>query len=273
MSSANDTPAAPPPPSPASGPPSAASDDRSLTRTLGSIWAWTSVLLVIFFGFWIQLLLFVVSRPFDPLRKVPGRFFRLMAVFCTKLNPFWQFRYVGNPVKPEGRLVFVSNHASNADVFLISTLPWEMKWLGKASLFRQPVFGWSMWMAGDIPVERGDKQAAAGSLVKCAGWVKKGMPVMIFPEGTRSLDGVMLPFKDGAFRLALETGARIVPLGVAGTHEALPKRSWRFGPGKGRVVVGAPIEAAGRDLKELKAEVRAAVEALVVKAEAASREG
>ena len=248
-------------------------EEYTLGRSLGSIWAWVSVLLVIFFGFWIELVLFAVSRPFDPLRKVPGRFFRLMAVFCTKLNPFWQFRYVGKPEKPEGKLVFVSNHASNADVFLISTLPWEMKWLGKASLFRQPVFGWCMSMAGDIPVERGDKQAAARALRKCAEWVKKGMPVMIFPEGTRSLDGVMLPFKDGAFRLALDTGARIVPLGVAGTHEALPKRSWRFGPGRGRVVMGAPIEAAGRDLQELKAEVRAAVEALAAQAEAASREG
>ena len=270
MSSANEGPAAPQPPASPATPSNAAS--RSPGRTLGSIWAWTSVLLVIFFGFWVQLVLFVVSRPFDPLRKVPGRFFRLMAVFCTKLNPFWQFRYLGHPKKPDGKLVFVSNHASNADVFLISARPWEMKWLGKASLFRQPIFGWCMSLAGDIPVERGDKQAAASALRKCAEWVRQGMPVMIFPEGTRSLDGVMLPFKDGAFRLAIDTGARIVPLGVAGTREALPKRSWRFGPGRGRVVMGEPIEAAGRDLKELKAEVRAAVEVLAARAVAASKE-
>ena len=228
---------------------------------------------VVFFGFWIQLLLFVVSRPFDPLRKVPGRFFRLMAVAAARLNPFWRFGYVGAPVKPAGRVVFVSNHMSNADVFLISTLPWEMKWLGKASLFRVPVFGWCMSLAGDIPVERKNKSAAAASLMKCAEWVRKGVPVMIFPEGTRSMDGVMLPFKDGAFRLALDAGARIVPLGVAGTHEALPKRSWRFGPGRGRVVMGQPIETAGRELKDVKAEVRAAVEKLALEAEAASRRG
>jgi 1-acyl-sn-glycerol-3-phosphate acyltransferase len=270
MSSTPEVAAAPPagPPKPAPRP--LTPEERSFGRSVGSAWAWFSVGMVIFFGFFVQALLFLVSRPFDPLRKVPGRFFRLMAVFCTKLNPFWSFRYVGAPKLPEGRLVFVSNHASNADVFLISTLPWEMKWLGKASLFRQPFFGWSMTMAGDIPVERGDKQAAAGSLMKCADWVKKGMPVMIFPEGTRSLDGVMLPFKDGAFRLAIDTGARIVPLGVAGTHEALPKRSWRFGPGRGRVVMGAPVDSAGKDLKTLKAEVRAAVEKLAKEAEAAS---
>ena len=133
----------------------------------------------------------------------------------------------------------VSNHESNADPFLVSFLPWEMKWLGKASAFRIPVVGWMMWMAGDIPVRaRGQRLGEGGDGAPAAGWLARGMPVMLFPEGTRSKDGQLLPFKDGAFRLAIETGADLLPLAVAGTRDALPKHSWRFGRAEGRVTVG-----------------------------------
>ena len=240
-------------------------------RTLGSLWAWLIVLLVIVLGFFVQLLLWIVSRPFDPLRKLSGRFFRLMAVISSRLNPFWNFAIVGDPAPPTRPTVVVSNHQSNADVFLISYLPWEMKWMGKASLFRVPFLGWSMSLAGDIPVDRGAKGAAASALLKCGQWVRQGMPVMMFPEGTRSLEGVMLPFKDGAFRLAIDSGAELLPLGVSGTHEALPKRSWRFGRSRGRVVVGAPIPSAGKSVEQLKAEARAAIERLAAAAEVAAR--
>ena len=88
---------------------------------------------------------------------------------------------------------------------------------------------------------------------------------MIFPEGTRSRTGELLPFRDGAFRLAIEAGAEVLPLAVAGTREALPKHSWRFGRARGVVVVGEPIATDGmtlEDLPTLKAQTRAAIEAL-----------
>src|SRR5690606_8565255 len=102
------------------------------------------------------------------------------------------------------------NHESNADPFLISFLPWEMKWLAKASLFRVPVVGWCFRLAGDIPVHRGDAGSARTAMARCRGWIERGVPVMIFPEGTRSRTEELLPFKDGAFRLAVETGASIL---------------------------------------------------------------
>jgi 1-acyl-sn-glycerol-3-phosphate acyltransferase len=140
-----------------------------------------------------------------------------------------------------------------------------MKWLGKASLFRIPVAGWMMWMAGDIPVKRGDSDSAKEAMGACARWLARGVPVMLFPEGTRSKDGQLLPFKDGAFRLAIETGADLLPLAVAGTGTALPKHSWKFCRADGRVTVGAPLSTAGltlADLEPLKARVRAEIEAL-----------
>jgi 1-acyl-sn-glycerol-3-phosphate acyltransferase len=231
-----------------------------------SIWAWVEIALVALVGFVVQTLLFVLCLPFDRGRRVAGRAFRLVGVVAARLNPFWRFGVVGAvPSRPRRPTVVVSNHESNADPFLVSFLPWEMKWLGKASLFRIPVAGWMMRMAGDIPVERGDSDSAKQAMSACARWLGLGVPVMLFPEGTRSKDGQLLPFKDGAFRLAIETGADILPLAVGGTGTALPKHSWRFGRAEGRVIVGAPLSTAGMspdDVEPLKARVRAEIESL-----------
>ena len=233
-----------------------------------SIWAWVEIALVALVGFVLQTVLFAVCLPFDRRRAVVGRAFRLVGVVAARLNPFWHFGVVGAVPSAPRRTVVVSNHESSADPFLISFLPWEMKWLGKASLFRIPVAGWMMWMAGDVPVRRGESESAKEAMAACARWLALGMPVMLFPEGTRSRDGQLLPFKDGAFRLAIETGAEILPLAVSGTGTALPKHSWKFGRAEGRVTVGTPIATAGltlADVEQLKARVRAEIETLRVR--------
>ena len=140
-----------------------------------------------------------------------------------------------------------------------------MKWLSKASLFRIPVVGWMLTLAGDIPIHRGRGGSAKEAMDGCTRWLDRGVPVVIFPEGTRSPDGTMGPFKDGAFRLALDSGAQIVPIAVCGTRKALPKHSWIFGFTRALVAVGTPIPTAGRSVSELpaiKAEARAQIEAM-----------
>jgi len=231
-----------------------------------SVWAWLEIAAVTLVGFVVQSMLALISWPFDRRRYLPGRAFRLVGVVAARLNPFWRFRVVGSvPPAPARKTVVVSNHESNADPFLISFLPWEMKWLGKASLFRIPVVGWMMKMAGDIPVQRGDADSAKEAMAECARWLERGVPVMLFPEGTRSKDGQLLPFKDGAFRLAIETGAEVLPLAVAGTGTALPKHSWKFGRAEGRVTVGTPFSTAGlgpADVDRLRDRVRAEIQTL-----------
>src|SRR4051812_47626101 len=134
-------------------------------RWLGSLWSWTAIVLVVVLGFFVQAALWLLALPFDRRRLVAGRFFRLMGAFAAKLVPSWRFRTWGEiPRRIRGRTVVVSNHASHADPFLISSLPWEMKWLGKKSLFRMPLFGWSMWLAGDVPVERGDRESGGAAM-------------------------------------------------------------------------------------------------------------
>jgi 1-acyl-sn-glycerol-3-phosphate acyltransferase len=219
-------------------------------NALLSMYAWLETGLVALTGFCIQAPL-AVTWPFDRRKVVTGRAFRLIGVTAAKLNPFWKFGVHGAPTPPSGRTVVVSNHESNADPFLISFLPWEMKWLGKASLFKIPVVGWSMWLAGDIPVRRGEKDSAQAAMAVCARWLDKGMPVMIFPEGTRSKTEDLLPFKDGAFRLAIETGADVLPMAVSGTRRALPKHSWRFATSRALVTVGTPISTKGMTLADV----------------------
>jgi 1-acyl-sn-glycerol-3-phosphate acyltransferase len=205
----------------------------------------------------------LATRRADPTRTRAGRMFRLVGVLCTKLTPLWHFGVYGElPARPPGRTVCVSNHWSQADPFLLSHLPWEMKWLSKASIMRTPVIGWLMRIAGDVPVDRGDKESAKAAMARCRRYLEQNTPVMIFPEGTRSPGDELLPFKDGAFRLAIEAQAEILPMALSGTRTALKKHDWRLGHCRALVTVGEPISTAGMtedDIPALRERARAEV--------------
>ncbi|MBA3548383.1 MAG: 1-acyl-sn-glycerol-3-phosphate acyltransferase [Nannocystis sp.] len=233
-----------------------------------AIWTWFELCVLSLACFFLQLVLAPLTWPFDRNRVITGSLYRRTAVIVSRLTPLWDFKVVGSLPARMGRTVVVSNHCSQADPFLISGVPWEMKWLGKASLFRVPVMGWSMWLAGDIPVVRGEKASARSAMARCARYLERGMPVMIFPEGTRSLTDEIGPFKDGAFQLAITTGADILPLAVHGTASALPVHDWRFARARARVAIGDPISTAGmslEDIPHLKQIVREEIEALRAK--------
>lgn len=138
------------------------------------------------------------------------------------------------PAAPAGSApVFVSNHQSNLDVPVLSALlPHRVLWLAKKELFSIPVFGQAMRAVGYLPVDRGDRDAARRSIEAAAGQVREGAPVILFPEGTRSPDGRLLPFKPGFVHLALASGAPVVPVVIRGTAELWPKGSPWLGPGE-----------------------------------------
>jgi 1-acyl-sn-glycerol-3-phosphate acyltransferase len=176
------------------------------------------------------------------------------------------------PADPRNPYVVVSNHESFVDILLISHLPWEMKWLSKQQMFRIPVAGWLMYLAGDIKLDRGDKVSAQRAMEVCADYLGKRVSVMIFPEGTRAVDGELGRFKDGAFRLAIETGTPILPLAVSGTKEALRKHDWRFGRAEAEVHVMDPVPTDGLtldDVDELRERIRAAISAQLATMKAA----
>jgi 1-acyl-sn-glycerol-3-phosphate acyltransferase len=225
-----------------------------------SLWTWLVLVVCVLVWLPLMALLRLVTAPFDPGRYAVGLLFRKVPVVTAALNPLWRFRCTGAmPADPRRPYVVVSNHESFADILLISHLPWEMKWLSKAEMFRIPVLGWMMHLAGDIPIKRGFGPSAIEAIARCREALAKRVSVMIFPEGTRSTTADLLPFKDGAFRLAIDAGVPILPLVVHGTSTVLRKHDWRFGRSVASVRVLEPVETAGltpADVPALKERIR-----------------
>jgi 1-acyl-sn-glycerol-3-phosphate acyltransferase len=215
-------------------------------QRLLSAWAWIAAVSVVIFGFLYVGAIWLVTAPFDRGRYHAGRAFRQLAVTAVKLNPLWHFETDGEPpADPRHPYVAVSNHESYADIFLISHFPWEMKWLSKDTIFKIPVMGWMMRMAKDIPIKRGKRESVVSALQGCRDRLGRRVSVMIFPEGTRSHSEDMLPFKDGAFKIAIESGVPILPIAVAGTRYCMAKGSFAFRRAHAKARVLPPIPTTG----------------------------
>jgi len=239
---------------------------RWLAAPLSMLFWASCVLLVILWTPLIALYRLATFRS-DPDRYKVGKLFHSIAPTAVKLNPFWDF-HVRDDVHPDPRrpYVFVANHSSNADAFLVAMLPWEMKWLGKKSIFDIPLLGWQMRVAGDVEVERGNKESARQAMVQLRERLERKLSVLLFPEGTRSLDGTVGPFREGAFRLAIEAGVDVVPLAVSGTAESLPKRSITFRKTSASVTVLPPVPTKGltaADAARLAETVRGKIAAVI----------
>ena len=231
-----------------------------MRRSLLSIWSWFALGVIVIIWTPLVALVRVATAPFDKGRYATGYVFRRLCVVHQVLNPMWKFRTSGQlPANKRNPYVMVSNHESFVDMLLISHLKIEMKWLSKKSIFNIPLVGWMMKMAGDVSLVRGDRNSGSAALDVCKSWLDRKMSVMIFPEGTRSADGEMRVFKDGAFRLAIETGTPILPLVVHGTRSALRKHDWRLGDSRAEVRVLEPISTEGmteNDIPVLRDRVR-----------------
>ncbi|MBS2026409.1 MAG: 1-acyl-sn-glycerol-3-phosphate acyltransferase [Deltaproteobacteria bacterium] len=186
-------------------------------------------------------------RERDPGMRARGHMMRFFGRVTSSITPLWRFSVAGKApvdVKQKGYVV-VSNHASTSDPFLLSHLPFDMRFIAKEEIFKLPLLGWLMRLGGDIPLRRGDSGSVRRMFEACRRTLDAGVPVMIFPEGTRSPDGKLLPFKDGAFQLAIDAQAPLLPLALVGTHACRPKGSLWFGDARAVVKVLEPIPTAG----------------------------
>lgn len=148
---------------------------------------------------------------------------------------------------PEGRpLIFMGNHQSNFDILtLYAALPHHFSWIAKEELFRIPLFGLAMRRAGYIPLDRGDGRRALKSMDEAAKKIRSGVSVIIFPEGTRTLDGNLLPFKRGGFLLAAKAGVPIIPFTINGTAKINPAKTLELRKGKVTISFADPMETTG----------------------------
>ena len=163
-------------------------------------------------------------------------------------------------------LIFMGNHQGNFDILaLFLAIPRRFSWLAKEELFRIPVFGHSMRRGGYIPLNRGDGRDAMRSLEAAAAAIRGGSSVVVFPEGTRTKDGSLLPFKKGGFLLAAKAGVPIVPFTINGSRQINPRNRLELYPGELTIRFGAPIPttggSGGRRRDELLEQVRQAIAA------------
>ena len=182
-------------------------------------------------------------------------------------------------VPASGTYLFVSNHQSIYDIPVIfASLPFQLRITAKASLGRFPFLGWHLQRAGHLLVDRRNPDRS-GILAGWRGLVSNGLSLIVFPEGTRSVDGRVGPFRAGSFLMALEVQLPIVPLAVVGSRHVMKKGRLMTCPGDVTLVVHDPIPAplidspTVHDARELARRVQDAVRASVENADAAAADG
>jgi 1-acyl-sn-glycerol-3-phosphate acyltransferase len=167
--------------------------------------------------------------------------------------------------KSKQGLVLVANHTSLLDInAAFAASPTPIVFLGKAGIRKVPLLGKINELAGTIFVERGNRQSSEKAVKTLTQTLKDGRSVLVFPEGTRSKNGALKPFKKGAFHLAAQAGAPIVPMHISGTYSHLPPTAWAFQKSKEPIVVrlGAPLASTAQDVTATMEEAKSAVEAL-----------
>lgn len=146
-------------------------------------------------------------------------------------------------IDPGRSYIYMSNHQSNFDIpVLLAYLDTQFRYLAKAELFKIPIFGYAMKRAGYISIDRSNRKSAFESLKEAAKKIRNGASVLIFPEGTRSRDGNIRPFKKGGFALAVDSGVPVVPIVIHGTWSIMSKKGVRIRPGNVEIEILKPIE-------------------------------
>lgn len=189
-----------------------------------SVYFWAFMTLSSLLLYPVAVLIRFSTYPFDKRLRILHRFTSLWGSLYTWCTPIWKVQITGKEHLPgDSPHVIVANHQSFVDILLLFRLRLHYKWVSKVENFRAPLVGWNMTLNRYIPIARGTMKGNLQMMRACEDALRAGNSLMMFPEGTRSPDGTMRPFKDGAFELALRTQSPILPIVIDGTAQALPK--------------------------------------------------
>jgi 1-acyl-sn-glycerol-3-phosphate acyltransferase len=194
-----------------------------------------------------------ITYPFDRRGKVIHHYGRLWGKIALLVNRV-KVRVEGiEHLKGEGPYIFMSNHQGTYDIFaLLGHLPFQFRWLAKKELFSIPFFGWVMAAAGYVSVDREGTRKTVEAMNEAARKIREGMSVVIFPEGSRSPDGSIQPFKKGGFTLAIKSKVPIIPISIIGSREIMPKGELTVTSGEIRIRIDHPIDTQNYSLKDRK---------------------
>lgn len=237
-----------------------------MRQVVESIFIWVGVTILTVTLFFVMLFFTVILYPFDKKRKVAHAQCYWWADAVTFFNPYWNVTVSGlENIDHNKTYVIVANHRSLADIAVIYKTKMQFKWVAKESLFRVPFVGWNMSLAKHIKLERGSFSSIKKVYREAAGWLRGGMSVLFFPEGTRSETDEMKEFQNGAFKLAIKEKMPVLPILIEGTGSAIPKGSWLFKSRiPARLVVLPAVDTSvykGADFISLRDRVRSMLEA------------
>ena len=229
-------------------------EETNLMDIFKSIIVWFIGICYVIVTFPLTLIVWLLAFPFDKQRIIIHTFLMYQSFFLSFLIPIWTIHIEGREKAVKGTTyVIISNHQSILDILLINCLRYKFRWISKIENFKVPVIGWYLKMADYIVVDRGNEESKADMLEKSNNCLNKGISIMLFPEGTRSLNNEIGFFKRGAFQLALQANVPILPVLIDGTGGILPKHGLIFGSGHHiRIKVLDPVYPAtfGTDIPE-----------------------
>jgi 1-acyl-sn-glycerol-3-phosphate acyltransferase len=242
------------------GAPPGAPFHKRVLRALYQVYAWLFFFPVVavwsFLCGWAAVIAAILISPSFGSRRVGGLWARVIGW----LTPIRVSIEGQEHIRPGQTYVVVCNHASQYDIIVVyGYLDMDLRWVMKQELRKLPGIGIACEKVGHIIVDRSNPEAARRSIQEALERIRDGVGILFFPEGTRSLDGHLKPFKSGAFRLAEEQSLPLLPITILGTRDILPSKTFKLSPGKARLVVHPPIEPGDLSAAQLKEASRTAI--------------
>jgi 1-acyl-sn-glycerol-3-phosphate acyltransferase len=197
-----------------------------------SIIVWVIGICFAVITFPITFIIWLLVLPFDREKVIIHLILMYESLILSYLIPIWSIKISGREKADQNKTyIIISNHQSLLDILFLNCLRFRYKWISKIELTKVPVIGWYLKMADYIVINRGNEESKIEMLEKSYNCLKKGTSIMIFPEGTRTVNNEIGFFKRGAFQLALQANVPLLPVLVDGTGGILPKHGLIFGSG------------------------------------------
>ncbi|MCB9545732.1 MAG: 1-acyl-sn-glycerol-3-phosphate acyltransferase [Myxococcales bacterium] len=239
-----------------------------MLQTLLSGLVWLSFLVLLLTSFVAALPVFALTAWWDRERRALHALVSALTSAWLWAVPLWRLTITHRERLPAGPAILVANHQSMLDILVCLGLRRRFRFVAKAELFRVPLLGQIMTMIGHLPIDRGHTASARRLMPACRARLAQGVSVLFFPEGTYGPGGPLLPFRRGAFQLAVDSGVPLVPIVLRGTRDALPGDALRIRPGhRLSVTILPPITDVGADAHALARRVRGLLEAALAAAD------